>query len=60
VAATHEQIAAQTGLSDRQVKRGVNELRRMGLLLSNRQAGSSHYWLTPEAVAGAGLEEPDC
>jgi hypothetical protein len=45
VAATHEQIAFQTGLSTRQVRRGLASLRKMGLIVTRQREGRSCIWL---------------
>jgi hypothetical protein len=51
VAATQEEIASETRLSERRVKRGIEKLGQEGLLTSARRQGRSHIWLAPEALA---------
>jgi hypothetical protein len=53
VSATQEQIATATGLSQRQVKRGLDSLRREGLIATRSRQGHSHVWLLP----GAGQDQ---
>jgi hypothetical protein len=54
VAATQEQVALETGLSGRQVKRGLAALRHAGLIASGPRQARTHIWLAPEALALAG------
>jgi hypothetical protein len=56
VAGLHEQVAAQTGLSPRQVKRGLASLRREGLIRTWRHQGRTHICLESGAV---GQDEAD-
>lgn len=50
VVATHEQIAAETRLSLRKVKRGLEALRRKGLVISRRRQNGSSFLITSEVL----------
>src|SRR5262249_28861596 len=56
VAATQAQIAAETGLSERQVKRALSVLRDEDLVISYTRRGRRRIRLLPETFA-AGEEE---
>ena len=56
VKATQEEIASETGLSARQVKRGLEDLRSEGLVAPVGSTGRSGLLLTRDALAGG--EEP--
>ena len=52
VKATQEQIASETGLSQRQVKRGLEVLRAKDLIVPVGSTGRSGFLLTLDALAG--------
>jgi hypothetical protein len=57
VAAAQDAIAGETGLSARQVKRGLSVLRREGFVTSWPRRGGSCFGLSAEALAGT-VEDP--
>ena len=52
VKATQEEIASETGLSERQVKRGLEVLRAKDLIVPVGSTGRSGFLLTQDALAG--------
>lgn len=56
VAATQEQIAAETHCSLRKVRRGIAELKNQRLIATTTQQRRSYFSLSVEALAGAEVE----